>query len=79
MRYVLDTNACIYARKLLGGVAERMHKHLPTEFAITTITLAELWFGARRRACDNRASRTLFHQFRDDVRVKQVPEDAATT
>jgi tRNA(fMet)-specific endonuclease VapC len=45
MRYVLDTNTCIYALKLRGGVAERMRKHLPTEFAITTVTLAELWFG----------------------------------
>lgn len=48
MRYVLDTNTCIYALKLQGRVVERMREHLPSEIAITTITLAELWFGSRK-------------------------------
>ncbi len=48
MRYVFDTNTCIYALKLQGRVVERMRDHLPSEIAITTITLAELWFGARK-------------------------------
>ena len=42
MRYVLDTNTCIYALTLQGRVVERMREHLPSEIAITTITLAEL-------------------------------------
>ncbi len=48
MRYVLDTNICIYALKLQGRVVERMREHTPSEIAITTITLAELWFGTRK-------------------------------
>lgn len=48
MKYVFDTNTCIYALKLQGGVVERMHAHLPSEIAITTMTLAELWFGAKK-------------------------------
>ena len=48
MKYVLDTNTCIYALKLQGRVVERMREHLPSEIAITTITLAELWFGAQK-------------------------------
>jgi predicted nucleic acid-binding protein len=48
MRYVLDTNTCIYALTVLGRVVGRMREHLPSEIAITTITLAELWFGARK-------------------------------
>lgn len=50
MRYVLDTNTCIYALKLQGRVVERMRRHLPDEIAITTVTLAELWFGAQKSA-----------------------------
>src|SRR6266542_3382405 len=41
MRYVLDTNTCIYALKLQGRVVERMREHLPSEIVITTITLAD--------------------------------------
>jgi tRNA(fMet)-specific endonuclease VapC len=48
MRYVLDTNTCIYALKLRGRVVERMREHGPDEIVITIITLAELWFGAHR-------------------------------
>lgn len=48
MRYVLDTNTCIYALKLRGRVVERMREHGPDEIAITTVTLAELWFGAQK-------------------------------
>jgi tRNA(fMet)-specific endonuclease VapC len=50
MRYVLDTNTCIYALKLQSRVVERMRRHLPDEIAITTVTLAELWFGAQKSA-----------------------------
>jgi tRNA(fMet)-specific endonuclease VapC len=50
MRYVLDTNTCIYALKLQGRVVERMREHLPSEVVITIITLAELWFGAHKSA-----------------------------
>jgi tRNA(fMet)-specific endonuclease VapC len=48
VRYVLDTNTCIYALKLQGRVVERMREHGPDEIVITVITLAELWFGAHK-------------------------------
>jgi len=50
VRYVLDTNTCIYALKLQGRVVERMRDHLPGEIVITIITLAELWSGAHKSA-----------------------------
>lgn len=50
MRYVLDTNTCIYALKLQGRVVERMREHGPSEIVITIITLAELWSGAHKSA-----------------------------
>ena len=48
MRYILDTNTCVYALKLQGRVVDRMREHVPSEIVITIITLAELWFGAHK-------------------------------
>jgi tRNA(fMet)-specific endonuclease VapC len=48
MKYVFDTNTCIYALKLQGRVIGRMREHGPEEIVITTVTLAELWFGAQK-------------------------------
>ena len=50
MRFVLDTNTCIYALKLQGRVVERLRDHAPDEIGVTIITLAELWFGAQKSA-----------------------------
>jgi tRNA(fMet)-specific endonuclease VapC len=50
LKYVLDTNTCIYALKLQGRVAERLRQHSPDDIATTIITVAELWFGARKSA-----------------------------
>lgn len=50
MKYVLDTNTCIYALKLQGGVGERLREHSPDDLSVTIVTLAELWFGARKSA-----------------------------
>lgn len=48
MRYVLDTNTCIYALKQQGRVTDRLREQLPSDIAVTIITVAELWFGARK-------------------------------
>jgi tRNA(fMet)-specific endonuclease VapC len=48
MRYVLDTNTCVYALKLQGRVVERMREHSPDDLGITIVSVAELWFGARK-------------------------------
>jgi tRNA(fMet)-specific endonuclease VapC len=50
VRYVLDTNTCIYALKRQGRVADHLREHSPDEIGATIITLAELWFGARKSA-----------------------------
>lgn len=50
MKYVLDTNTCIYALKLQGRVTDRLRDHSPDEIGATIITVAELWFGARKSA-----------------------------
>jgi tRNA(fMet)-specific endonuclease VapC len=59
VRFVLDTNTCIYALKLEGRVVERMRQHSPDELAATIITVAELWFGAHKSARQAAARREI--------------------
>jgi tRNA(fMet)-specific endonuclease VapC len=48
VRFVLDTNTCIYALKRAGGVVERLREHSPDDLGVAIITVAELWFGAQK-------------------------------
>jgi tRNA(fMet)-specific endonuclease VapC len=50
VRFVLDTNTCIYALKLKGRVVERLRDHSPDDLGITIVTVAALWFGAHKSA-----------------------------
>lgn len=50
MRYVLDTNTCVYALKLQGKVVARLKELVPDDVGVTIVTVAELWFGARKSA-----------------------------
>jgi tRNA(fMet)-specific endonuclease VapC len=50
VRFVLDTNTCVYALKLQGRVVERLRDHPPDDLGVTIITVAELWFGAHKSA-----------------------------
>jgi len=48
LKYLLDTNTCVYALKRIPSVLERMHRLTPDDLAVSSVTLAELWFGARK-------------------------------
>ncbi len=48
MTFLLDTNTCVYAIKRWPGVLERLQSLSPEDVAISSITLAELWFGAAK-------------------------------
>jgi tRNA(fMet)-specific endonuclease VapC len=48
LKYLLDTNTCVYAIKRLPTVIRRMEVLSPEDLGVTVITLAELWFGARK-------------------------------
>lgn len=48
MTFLLDTNTCVYAIKRWPGVMERLHSLTPEDVAVSSITLAELWFGAAK-------------------------------
>lgn len=49
MRYLLDTNICIYLiKRRPSGVLERFRQHSPQDVAISTITLFELQYGVEK-------------------------------
>jgi len=48
LRYLLDTNTCVYAIKRLPQVIQRLKALSPEDLGVTIITVAELWFGARK-------------------------------
>jgi tRNA(fMet)-specific endonuclease VapC len=48
VKYLLDTNTCVYAIKRIPAVIERLKALSPVDLGVTVITLAELWFGARK-------------------------------
>ena len=47
MNYLLDTNICVFViRQKLQLVVRRFKEHLPDQLGISTVTLAELRYGA---------------------------------
>ena len=46
--FLLDTNAVIHLMKLREPLTGRVKLTGPAEFAVSTITLAEMWYGAAR-------------------------------
>ncbi len=47
MKYLLDTNICVFViRAKLPLVLQRFQQHLPDELVISSVTLAELRYGA---------------------------------
>ncbi|GAB1392885.1 type II toxin-antitoxin system VapC family toxin [Rhodocyclaceae bacterium] len=49
MRYLLDTNICIYAIKQRpASVVEALRAHANAGIGISSITAAELWFGVEK-------------------------------
>lgn len=49
LAYMLDTDTVSYALRGEGRVRERILEHRPSEICISSITLAELRYGATRR------------------------------
>ena len=50
MKYMLDTNICIYAQKGILSVVNKIEKFWQSGLFISTITLAELKFGVEASA-----------------------------
>ncbi|WP_044976658.1 type II toxin-antitoxin system VapC family toxin [Ruminococcus sp. HUN007] len=54
MKYMLDTNMCIYAQKKNERVLEKIKENLSEGLAISSITLAELEYGVKASAAPER-------------------------
>jgi tRNA(fMet)-specific endonuclease VapC len=79
--FLLDTNTCIYAMKGDAIVLRAMARVSPDEVAISSISVAELWFGARK-STNPRRSRAAQDAFLEPLHVldfdKQAAEEYAT-
>jgi tRNA(fMet)-specific endonuclease VapC len=56
MKYMLDTNMCIYAQKKNESVLAKLKKHWQEGLAISSITLAELEYGVKASAAPEKNS-----------------------
>jgi tRNA(fMet)-specific endonuclease VapC len=74
--FLLDTNMCIYAMKGDTRVLQELSKVTPDEVAVSSISLAELWFGARKSKNPLR-SRAEQDAFLEPIRILDFDEKAA--
>ncbi len=72
-RYLLDADTVSYALRGQGRVGARILEHAPSDICISSITLAELRFGAEARK--SQKLRRAIRSFVKDVAV--LPFDAA--
>lgn len=74
---MLDTDTVSYALRGQGDVARRLVEHPPSACCLSSITLAELRFGAARRK--SRRLTRLIETFTRSVEVLPFDEEAALT
>lgn len=73
LRFMLDTDTVSFALRGEGAVANRLLEHKPSAVCISSITLAELAFGAAHRK--SRKLHGLIDRFVSSVQV--IPFDAS--
>ncbi len=79
IRYLLDTNICIYIqRRKPGEVLARFKMLKPGEAAISVITWGELLYGAEKSRHREKALQVL-EEFSTFIPVLPVPENAGKT
>ena len=59
MKYMLDTNMCIYAQKRVQSVVEKLRENWQSGLVISSITLAELEYGVEASAAYERNIKAL--------------------
>lgn len=76
VRYLLDTNICIYiAKHNPPSVRERFARHAASELAMSVITLGELRFGAEKSQSRERALASI-NQLEAVIQVAPLSESA---
>ena len=73
--YMLDTDTVSFALRGRGRVAARLLEHRPSELCVSSLTLAELRYGADRRR--SRKLHRLIDTFVDSVAVADFDRGAA--
>lgn len=77
MKYMLDTNICIFAiRNSNDNVLKKFHEHLDNELYISSITLAELMYGVEKSRKPEQ-NRNALLQFLTLIDIKEFSEKAA--
>src|SRR5262245_59503770 len=79
VRFLLDTNVCIYIRrKQPPQVLERFRRLKATQVALSVVTFGELAYGAEKSLARARAFREL-EEFSNFVQILPLPIEAALT
>jgi tRNA(fMet)-specific endonuclease VapC len=76
VKFLLDTNTCVYAIKRVPSVIERLQALSPDDLGVAVITLAELWFGARKSSRPER-TRASVDAFLQPFEIVPLDKDAA--
>lgn len=77
MKYMLDTNICIFAiRNSNNNVLKKFREHLDDELYISSITLAELMYGVEKSRKPEQ-NRNALLQFLTLIDIKEFSEKAA--
>ena len=76
MRYMLDTNICIYAIKHRpASVIEALRKHAGEGVGVSSITVAELFFGVEKSGSER--NRTALRHFLEPLEIADFDTPAA--
>jgi tRNA(fMet)-specific endonuclease VapC len=78
VKFLLDTDTCIYALKQQRGVLERLLAHSPADIAISVITVAELRTGAAKSDAAGKIGQLVENFLRPLTILDFVSADAAT-
>jgi tRNA(fMet)-specific endonuclease VapC len=77
MKFVLDTNICIYALKQNPRVLDRLLAHQRSDVAVSVITEAELLTGAAKSSSAGRTARLVENFLRPITVLEFSSQDAA--
>ena len=73
MKYILDTNTCIYfLNKSSGNITSKMKSLSPADIKLSSITIAELFFGAEKSSAKKK-NKEIVQRFTNNF--EQIPFD----
>lgn len=75
--YLLDTDIVSYWMRGDAGIIERIKSHSPVDLALSTITLAEIWYGIETSASKKKERQNKIDQIKAALRIYPFDESAA--